>query len=406
MNNTISVKEAAKILGVSIKTLHRWEEKGLLIPTRTTGNHRRYDKLTLEEFKKKPRPAISPADTAADSENNYNEDGELINLQLNQSAANSVPSLTAPKNNPDEVVSAYSTSLKEDSFSKEKVAPVPFETKQESSTNDDGWDFKFYTQFSKRMNFVLLGLGLLSLTGLVIGLNYFRNPNDLGNRAKASNGPGSNNTTTVNISTASQISKEELSKLTSLNGEIIFNVPSLFNQDVTIKANLLVSGTASISGKLTAPNILYSVLPGQNITVSGDPQNPTISANASGVQSLQGQTGTIALTAGSGIGIDGLTITNSGVTSLTAGSGISLSGSNGSVTISSTTQQNSGVTSLTGTANQINVSSSTGSVVLSTPQDIATSSSPTFGSLTLSNTLNIGSDTINDFSGNGLSVIA
>lgn len=42
------------------------------------------------------------------------------------------------------------------------------------------------------------------------------------------------------------------------------------------------------------------------------------------------------------------------------------------------------VTALTGTANQINVSASVGSVTLSTPQSIGTSSSPTFSGLTLS----------------------
>ena len=41
------------------------------------------------------------------------------------------------------------------------------------------------------------------------------------------------------------------------------------------------------------------------------------------------------------------------------------------------------VTSLTGTANQVIVSASTGAVTLSTPQDIGTSSSPTFGALGL-----------------------
>lgn len=45
----------------------------------------------------------------------------------------------------------------------------------------------------------------------------------------------------------------------------------------------------------------------------------------------------------------------------------------------------SGVSSITGTANQVNASASTGAVTLSTPQDIATSSSPTFAGLTWGN---------------------
>jgi fibronectin-binding autotransporter adhesin len=49
----------------------------------------------------------------------------------------------------------------------------------------------------------------------------------------------------------------------------------------------------------------------------------------------------------------------------------------------------SGVLTLTGTAHQINVSSSTGNITLSTPQDIDTVSSPTFANLTLTNPLPI-----------------
>jgi hypothetical protein len=68
---------------------------------------------------------------------------------------------------------------------------------------------------------------------------------------------------------------------------------------------------------------------------------------------LQSETGALSLTAGTGIGISGLTISNDGVTSLTAGTGISLSGSTGGVTIT-----NSGITSLTA-GNGISVSGST-----------------------------------------------
>lgn len=48
-----------------------------------------------------------------------------------------------------------------------------------------------------------------------------------------------------------------------------------------------------------------------------------------------------------------------------------------------------GVQSITGTANQVIASSSTGNVTLSLPQNIATTSSPTFSSLTLTNPLTV-----------------
>ena len=100
--------------------------------------------------------------------------------------------------------------------------------------------------------------------------------------------------------------------------------------------------------------------------------------------SVVGSGSGISVTTSSGT----VTISNTGVTSLAAGSGISVSASTGAVTVT-----NSGVTALTGTANEVIVSASTGSVTLSTPQAIGTSSSPTFSALTLTssatNALNV-----------------
>lgn len=112
-------------------------------------------------------------------------------------------------------------------------------------------------------------------------------------------------------------------------------------------------------------------------------------------QLLVGQTGGtyVPFTVTSGTGISTTTgsgtfqINNTGVTSNIAGTGISVSGATGAVTIT-----NTGVTSLTGTANQVNVSASTGAVTLSLPQNIATSSSPTFASVTISNAPSAGTD--------------
>lgn len=51
-----------------------------------------------------------------------------------------------------------------------------------------------------------------------------------------------------------------------------------------------------------------------------------------------------------------------------------------------------GVSSITGTANQITASASTGAITLSLPQNIATTSSPTFASITISNTPSASTD--------------
>ncbi|MFX0064141.1 MAG: MerR family DNA-binding transcriptional regulator [Candidatus Hermodarchaeota archaeon] len=45
---------AAKLLGVCVKTLPRWEASGKLLPTlRTLGGHRRYETADLMELREK-----------------------------------------------------------------------------------------------------------------------------------------------------------------------------------------------------------------------------------------------------------------------------------------------------------------------------------------------------------------
>jgi predicted site-specific integrase-resolvase len=42
MNTYISIGNAAKMLGVSLQTLRRWDKEGKLVPERTPAGHRRY----------------------------------------------------------------------------------------------------------------------------------------------------------------------------------------------------------------------------------------------------------------------------------------------------------------------------------------------------------------------------
>jgi len=51
--HVISVSEASEYLGVSISTMRRWEKEGKLIPHRTSGKHRRYDKNDLIKLRNK-----------------------------------------------------------------------------------------------------------------------------------------------------------------------------------------------------------------------------------------------------------------------------------------------------------------------------------------------------------------
>jgi len=52
----LSIKQAAEILGVSTKTLRRWEENGKIKAYRTKGGHRRYD---LAQFHPLPNKTVA-----------------------------------------------------------------------------------------------------------------------------------------------------------------------------------------------------------------------------------------------------------------------------------------------------------------------------------------------------------
>jgi putative resolvase len=59
MDRFVSIGTAARVLGVSVTTLRRWEAAGRLVPEHTSGGHRRYDleKLRPEGFAAKAAPS-------------------------------------------------------------------------------------------------------------------------------------------------------------------------------------------------------------------------------------------------------------------------------------------------------------------------------------------------------------
>ena len=48
MEHYLDIDQAAKILGVHVVTLRRWEREGRLTPLRTPGGHRRYTEAQLK----------------------------------------------------------------------------------------------------------------------------------------------------------------------------------------------------------------------------------------------------------------------------------------------------------------------------------------------------------------------
>lgn len=50
MSDPVSIREAAKAVGVAISTLRRWEREGKITSIRTLGGHRRYDVDALKKM--------------------------------------------------------------------------------------------------------------------------------------------------------------------------------------------------------------------------------------------------------------------------------------------------------------------------------------------------------------------
>ncbi len=53
----LTAKEAVAYLGISLSTLHKVEKNSLLMPFRTPGGHRRYDKKMLDDYLQASRRA-------------------------------------------------------------------------------------------------------------------------------------------------------------------------------------------------------------------------------------------------------------------------------------------------------------------------------------------------------------
>lgn len=217
------------------------------------------------------------------------------------------------------------------------------------------------------------------------------------------------------------------------------------NRDVQLDGGAWINGDLYLNknstlhiGDVDITKLLLNAQNG-NTPISTQTLQTIQNISQTGVLSLQNQTGNLALTAGTGISIAGLTINNNdlgsaqnifktifaGDTFLSAknnndsltfasGSGILLTaGTNNTITVATSygdnpsvsiltgaglsgggtvalgntlSLTNSGVLSITGTQNQITTSGSTGDITLSLPQNINATASPTFAGLSLSST--------------------
>ncbi|HEY1247516.1 MAG TPA: MerR family DNA-binding transcriptional regulator, partial [Nitrososphaera sp.] len=315
----LTIKQAAQFFRVSTRTLRRWEERGYIKPQRTMGNQRRYSKTQIANLFKSPKLNTPP-----------------VVESTNPASVSLSASVYEPKEQRIHVFTPAESSSKI--------------TLSMLGTLSAGVMTGFI---------ILLGIVFLftnqHITSLLSGQQKTHQPQFQGQEVLAANDRKPNFQLKVNVPT-------------------FFGKRVTFLDDVAIKKGLTVSNVATLSGgiitnnadinagkgKLTASNVVYGLVAGQNVTISGDPQRPVISAGTTGVSSFQGQTGAITLSGGSGISLTGLTINNTGVLSIGGQTGdVSFTGGTG-ITVSGTTINNTGVTSVQGQTGSVSFTEGTG----------------------------------------------
>jgi hypothetical protein len=182
---------------------------------------------------------------------------------------------------------------------------------------------------------------------------------------------------------------------TAGNGLTLTGTSFSINTAVTVDINTAqtLTNKTLTSPVLTTPSISGMLILDNNIVIEGtdDTHETTLTftdPTQDNTITFKNATGTVAFTADIESAVDGFGNAVTGSTGITA----SYASTSNILTIT-----NVGVTSLAGTTDQISVSASTGSVTLSLPQSIASTSSPTFAGLSVgSGSLTAGSVTLTD----------
>src|SRR6266568_3717805 len=339
-----TIQEVSSLLGVSPKTLRRWEQTGIIKPIRTAGNQRRY---RLEDVKKLQR-----RQSLQKVKQEVRKEVATSRLQVN----NILPS------------------------EPQIILPIPTTIPEVTVRQAENELAKNRPHFQRYLR-PFMGATAVFL-GLLVGALLWQQTGYPGLHS-GSKEASANRTGESRSVLAANTARPDF--------QLSVNIPGLFGKKVTflnsvaIKKALSVAGLSQLNGgiktnnaninagkgKITASNIVYSILPGSNITITGDKQNPTISA-VGGVTSFQGTTGAVVLTNGTGIGISGTTISNTDAGSaqnifkkitaggtdivsasnndqvtFAAGSGITVTGDAGSKTVTITSNSSGTLSGLT-----------------------------------------------------------
>jgi excisionase family DNA binding protein len=226
-NPLITISQASKVLGVSTKTLRRWEDEGKLSSIRTAGGHRRYEasavswlktnshkrKVTAKILKSIQRPSEQPYQPASFP--------SPLPQPVNHLTYSSTPSTT--DSNP-------STHY-----------PLQAETVTYAPKKPFGG-----------LLFILVGIALVSLPIFAALL------------------PQPDNYAGQGVPTLEKITQDVLG-ITSLNDlEFLVNISSIFDQPVAFNDTISVAGDASLSANVSVGNSLYFTSGGASLSNQED----------------------------------------------------------------------------------------------------------------------------------------
>jgi hypothetical protein len=249
------------------------------------------------------------------------------------------------------------------------------------------------------------GIYVVQATGAAVRAADFNTPTEIvpGDFTFVSSGTLYDNTGWVQVATVTTVGTDPIifeqfsGAGTYSAGNGLTLTGSSFSINTTITADLnsvqTLTNKTLTSPVLTTPSISGMLILDNNIVIEGtnDVHETTLNftdPTQDNTITFKDASGTIAFTSDVESAVDGFGNAVTGSTGITA----SYASTSNILTIT-----NVGVTSLSGTTDQITASASTGSVTLSLPQSIASTSSPTFAGLSVgSGSLTAGSVTLTD----------
>src|SRR3989338_880975 len=370
MNQLFSIKDVANILGVSGKTLRRWEEKGILVPHRTPGNQRRYTQDQINNFRQQKRTHLQKTSSDFTQKNPSTGSGQagqdftkrLLNIQKT-AVALGVSTKTLRRWEEKGILVPLRTRGNQRRYMRDQIdnfrqergdLPEPQTESPEITPSQLFSEFpeqrevgtQYWTEnaiksiltFKKFAVYAVFAMVFVAGSGLIIAAL---------NSANILNGGSKSISESTQASEVSTGGKAVLGVGAEIDNLIFgVKVQSEFAESAQFLDTIKVAGIATLSGgvitenqdvnagtgRLTASNVLYGAVGGTGITV-GPGQTPTITntgvlsltagsgisvgtgskptVSNTGVLSLGGSTGALTLAAGTGISVSGLTITNS-----------------------------------------------------------------------------------------------